>query len=762
MGSLSSLQPRRRVSVQGDRAGSAAGLSVHRQGEPGRRHQQWHRGARLGQHRRPRRQAGDGRQGSALQAVRRHRRLRSRNRHHRPRGADPHRQAPRADFRRHQPGGHPRSRLLRDRAPSQGRDEHPGLPRRPARHRHHLRRGAAQRPRADRQALQRRAYRLLRRRRGGALLRQALHEAGGAAGEHRRLRQPRRDLCRADRADGPLQAGLRGGDRAAHPGRGSGRGGRLHRSLGGRRGDGRHGALHGARSHRLRHGEPRPGDRLRGGPRGAPGRHRRDRPQRLSQSGQQRPGLPVHLSRRPGRARHRHQRRHGAGGGARPRRARPRGRAGQCPQRLRPRLPGLRPRVLDPQADRPPRAAAGAAGGGQGRHGQRRGAGADRGLRRLPATTGDLDLTPFRADARHHRPRQARAEAGGLPRGRARQDPACRQDPGRRGDRAPDPARPPRRHRRPPARPRPAGVARDHHPCRNLRPFRELCAEAPRAAPPRRHDPGGGAQVAAPAQLFRQHDGGGGRRRRPDLRAHPVLPRDHPPGAPDHRHPARRAARLRRLHPDRQRPHLLPRRHHGEHRPDAGGAGRDRAAHRRARPPLRRDAAGGHALVLQLWLQQTPGGDQGAPRHRDRPPSRSQPGGGRRDAGRHRGLRVDPPRDLPVEPPQGAGERAHLPRVAVGEHRLQADLAPGERRGGGADPARHGKAGACPPERSRSERHCEHDSPLCRGRPGARRRRPADFRVEFETSGTADRLTDWMALDNMGSTEGPQRRRSSS
>ena len=57
----------------------------------------------------------------------------------------------RADLRRHQPRGHPRARVLRDREDADRDARHPRLPRRPARHRDHLRRGAAQRARAHRQ-----------------------------------------------------------------------------------------------------------------------------------------------------------------------------------------------------------------------------------------------------------------------------------------------------------------------------------------------------------------------------------------------------------------------------------------------------------------------------------------------------------------------------------------------------------------------------------------------------------------------------------
>ncbi len=49
-------------------------------------------------------------------------------------------QAPRADVRRHQPRGHRRAGLLRDRRASEEGDEHPRLPRRSARHGDHLRR----------------------------------------------------------------------------------------------------------------------------------------------------------------------------------------------------------------------------------------------------------------------------------------------------------------------------------------------------------------------------------------------------------------------------------------------------------------------------------------------------------------------------------------------------------------------------------------------------------------------------------------------
>ena len=69
-------------------------------------------------------------------------------------------------LRRHQPRGHLRAALLRDRAPAQGAARHPGLPRRPARHRGRRPRRAAQRRRAHRPRARRPARRDLRRRRG--------------------------------------------------------------------------------------------------------------------------------------------------------------------------------------------------------------------------------------------------------------------------------------------------------------------------------------------------------------------------------------------------------------------------------------------------------------------------------------------------------------------------------------------------------------------------------------------------------------------
>ena len=122
-------------------------LPLHRARQPGRRHHQRHRRARTGQHRPAGRQAGDGRQGGAVQEIRRHRRVRHRDRRRR----DPDKlvdiiAVARADLRRHQSRGHQGAGMLHRRAQAARAHENSGFPRRPARHRHHRRGRLAERP----------------------------------------------------------------------------------------------------------------------------------------------------------------------------------------------------------------------------------------------------------------------------------------------------------------------------------------------------------------------------------------------------------------------------------------------------------------------------------------------------------------------------------------------------------------------------------------------------------------------------------------
>ena len=87
-------------------------------------------------------------------------------------------------------------------------------------------------------------------------------------------------------------------------------------------------------------------------------------------------------------------------------------------ERLRAELAGLRPRLPDPQAARPARAAVGGAGRGRGRHAQRRGAPGDRAGRISRATGRPAGPGPARA-ARHHQQGPGPAQAHRLRRRRA-------------------------------------------------------------------------------------------------------------------------------------------------------------------------------------------------------------------------------------------------------------------------------------------------------------------------------------------------------
>ena len=204
------LFARRRRALRGDRQGPEQRLQVHQPRQPGRRHHQRHGRAGPGRHRPAGRQAGDGRQGRAVQEVRRHRRLRHRDqREARPGQAGRHHRRARAHLRRHQPGRHQGAGLLLCGAQAARPHEDPGLPRRPARHGHLRGRGHHQRPEGGRQGHQDRQAGHLRRRRRGAGLPEPAGEAGDAAREHLRHRPGRRGVRGPQGADGRGQDPVR-------------------------------------------------------------------------------------------------------------------------------------------------------------------------------------------------------------------------------------------------------------------------------------------------------------------------------------------------------------------------------------------------------------------------------------------------------------------------------------------------------------------------------------------------------------------------
>ncbi len=204
---------------------------------------------------------------------------------------------------------------------------------------------------------------------------------------------------------------------------------------------------------RLRAGQPRPRDHAGGREGRAARRHHGDGPLGLSQPGQQRPRLPVHLPRRARRAGHGDQRGDEAGRLPGPGGARQDGRAGLGVEGLRrPDFP-VRPRVPDSQALRSAGAPVGRPGGGRSGHEDGRGARADHGHGRLSAPARGDALALERGDERRAREGAAGPEAHRVSGGRAPQDPAGRQDPGRGRDLPAGPARPRGRDRE--ARPRP-------------------------------------------------------------------------------------------------------------------------------------------------------------------------------------------------------------------------------------------------------------------------------------------------------------------
>ena len=176
----------------------------------------------------------------------------------------------------------------------------------------------------------------------------------------------------------------------------------------------------------------------------------------LSEPGEQRPLLPVHLPRRARRGRDHHQQRNGARRGARHRRARPGRDLGAGGARLRHRVDQLRPGVHHPEAVRPAPDRARRARGGAGGDGIRRRHAPARRHRRLPAVPQPLRLSLRRPDAAAVHGGEEGAAAHRLRRGRGRARAARGADRGRRGPGAPGAGRAPAGHRAAPRAPRPA------------------------------------------------------------------------------------------------------------------------------------------------------------------------------------------------------------------------------------------------------------------------------------------------------------------
>ena len=363
----------------------AYSLTAARQPRGG--HHQRHGGARPRQYRRARRQARDGGQGLPVQEVRRHRRVRHRGRRDRSGEVHRDRRPPGADLRRHQPRGHQGSRMLRHRDEAARAHEDPGLPRRPARHRHRGRRRPDQR--ASRWWASRSRSATLVCSGAGAAAIACLNilvglglrkenivvcDSRGVVSTDRMasLDEQKRAYARdtTARTLGDVVAG-------ADIFLGVSQGGVLKPEMVGEHG--RQADHPGAR-------QPRPGDPAGTGQAGAARLPHRHRALGLPEPGQQRPVLPLHLPGRPRRRRHRDQRGHEARRRARHRRPRPCRAVGRGGRRLRGPRPALRARLPHPAPLRPAPDHHRRPGGGPGRHRQRR---------RHPALQGRRDLPPL-------------------------------------------------------------------------------------------------------------------------------------------------------------------------------------------------------------------------------------------------------------------------------------------------------------------------------------------------------------------------------
>ena len=207
-----------------------------------------------------RRQARHGRQGRPLQAVRRHRRLR-----HRARLAKTRTRSFAACRRSSRPSAASTSRTSRRRSASRSKKqlkkthEDPRVPRRPARHRDHLRRRAPERPRGRRQEDRRRQGRRQRRRRRRPSPAPSSTSPRRPAREHASGRHQGRDLPRAHGRDEPVQGAVRRETTSRDAHRRAARRGRLPRALrGGTASSPRCCKTMAREPDRLRHGQPDP------------------------------------------------------------------------------------------------------------------------------------------------------------------------------------------------------------------------------------------------------------------------------------------------------------------------------------------------------------------------------------------------------------------------------------------------------------------------------------------------------------------------
>ena len=193
-------------------------LRLHHQGQHGRRHLQRHRHSRHGQSRRAGLEARHGRQGGAVQALRRRRRHRPRGRHRECRRVRQLRALSRPLLRRHQPRGHQGARLLHHRRAPARADGHPRLPRRPARHRHHRHGRPDQRAPPHRPRHEERKARLQRRGRRRHRLHRDRQVHGVLAREHHPLRHQGRGVPGPHRRHEPVEVSACREDRRAHAG----------------------------------------------------------------------------------------------------------------------------------------------------------------------------------------------------------------------------------------------------------------------------------------------------------------------------------------------------------------------------------------------------------------------------------------------------------------------------------------------------------------------------------------------------------------